>query len=57
MKLGKKGLVNTQWIEEIRDGKDCRIVYFAFYRNDEYEQDYLKVTEEYHEIKHLLGVK
>ena len=54
---GEKELVNTQWIEEIRDGIDCRIVYFAFCINDEYEQDYLRVKEEYHKIKQLLGVK
>ena len=52
--IGQKELVNTQWIEEIRDDKDCRIVYFAFCCNDEYGQEYLKVTEEYHEIKRLL---
>lgn len=52
---GQKELVNTKWIEEIRNGLDYRIIYFAFQINNN-EQDYLKVKEEYHEIKHLLGV-
>ena len=54
---GQKELVNTQWIEEIRDDEDYRTIYFAFQSNDAYEQDNLKVKEEYHEIKHLLGVE
>lgn len=53
---GEKELVNTQWIEEIRDEKLYRIIYFAFQENDAYGQDVLKVNEEYHEIKNLLGV-
>ena len=54
---GKKQLVNTQWIEEIRDTEDYIIIYFAVYLNDQYEQDCIKVKEEYHEIKHVLGVE
>lgn len=56
-KTGNKVLINAQWIEEIRDNEDYRIIYFAFQENDAYEQDILKVKEEYQEIKHLLGVE
>ena len=56
-KTGQKELVNTQWIEEIRDDIICRTIYYALYLNDESEQDYLRVKEEYHDIKHLLGVE
>ena len=53
---GQKELVNTQWIEEIRDGIEYRTVYFAFRIDKEWAQDYLDVEEEYNDIKHLLGV-
>lgn len=52
---GRKVLINTQWIEEIRETEDYRIIYYAFQINNN-EQDNLKVKEEYHEIKHLLGM-
>lgn len=55
-KTGQKELVNTQWIEEIRDGIEYRTVYFAFCIDKEWTQDYLDVEEEYNDIKHLLGV-
>lgn len=51
---GQKELVNTRWIEEIRNNADYSTVYFAFHVDSEYTQDYLKVTEEYDEIKRLL---
>lgn len=56
-KTGKKVLINAQWIEEIIDTEYYRIIYFAFQSTDAYEQDNLKVNEEYQEIKHLLGVE
>ena len=54
---GQKELVNTKWIEEIIEYTDYRILYYAFYLDNECTQDSLKVTEEYEEIKQLLGVE
>lgn len=54
---GQKELVNTQWIEEIRDGIEYSTVYFAFHLDNECTQDCLKVEEDYYDIKRLLGGK
>ena len=53
---GQKELVNTRWIEEIRNNTDYSTVYFAFHVDSECTQDCLKVEEEYNDIKQLLGL-
>lgn len=52
---GTKHLINTHWIEGIREGRNATI-YFAFQAPNAIHQDSLVVKESYGEVCEMLGV-
>ena len=48
---GDKWMINTRWIEQIKEEESGTIIYFAFNPPNTIEQDYMHTKESYEEIE------